>query len=377
MKIISCAATDPVALEVYRLRYQIFAEEMSFEFDKQSIEGGLLLDQLDSRARILVALEDDLVISSIRMVHYADLDDQVSLSPVLHELLQLNRFLPVYRNHICIASRLFVRPNMRGSLAMMRLLSEGYSIALKSGIKYIFGYSQPHLLDIYTKIGWQIYASPVATPRASLTPLVCITHDFAYLARLRSPLFRAAIDSGFVGEPDESVSWFQAAFGRDLAARPSTYDQSQIASLIDYFFTSELDPEDIPSILNGFTKSHCGLVLGFCKVIKYFAGERLVSQGHKSREMFIILSGQVAVTMPGTLRSVRIGPGQVVGEISLLMNTACTADCIVELDSHIAILSQQAMRRLLSARPDLGVQLMLNITSFLSYRSYFAHYSHS
>lgn len=368
MEIARCKENDPVAQDVFRLRYEVFARELAHRNENIDNETGVFRDKFDRIAEIYAGLDGGTVISSIRFVTYADLTPDINLALEYHELLALDAFLPMYRDRMSIASRFVVRPDRRGSISTMRLMSEAYLDGLRRDIKFVLAYCSHYLIDMYTQLGFQIHGPPMSFPQLHFTPMVLVMHDFAHLERIKSPLFRAAVKAGLAGDADESVAWFYGRFASELTSRPSVYDQSQLDSLIQYYFSAAGDKDESPRFLDCLDETQCNLLLSFCKVVKCKAGEKVIGLGHKSREMFVIMSGRVAVTFAGSDRRIRLGPGQVVGEIALLLNTDRTADCIAEQESDIAIMSHQALDQLLKAQPALGNRLLLNLAKTVSYR---------
>ena len=368
MEIVRCKENDPVAQDVFRLRYEVFAKELSLRHENIDSEAGMFRDQFDKIARIYAGRDGGTVISSIRYVIYADLTPEFNLQPEYRELLSLDMFLPAYGDHMSIASRFVVRPDRRGSISTMRLMNESYLDGLRENIKFVFAYCSPYLIDMYTQLGFQIHGPPMSFPQSHFTPMVLVMRDFGHLERIKSPLYRAAVKAGMTGGVDDSVAWFYKTFASEITSRPSVYDQSQLSALIQYYFSAAGDKDESPRFLDSLDEAQCNLLLSFCKLVKCKAGEKVIGLGQKSREMFIIMSGQVAVRFAGGDRCIRLGPGQVIGEIALLLNTARTADCTAEDESDIAILSHQALEQLLKAQPDLGNRLLLNLAKTLSYR---------
>lgn len=368
MEIVRCRESDPVTQDIFRLRYEVFAKELAYKHQDIDSEAGLFRDEFDKIAQIYAGRDGDKVISSIRFVNYADMTPEINLPPEYHELLALEMFLPMYRDQMSIASRFVVRPDRRGTISTMRLMSESYLDGLRRNVKFVFAYCSHYLIDMYTQLGFQIHGPPMSFPQSLFTPMVLVMRDFEHLERIKSPLFRAATKAGMTGGVDDSVSWFYETFASELTSRPSVYDQSQLSGLIKFYFSGPGDKDESPRLLDGLDEAQCNLLLSFCKLVKCKAGEKVIGIGQKGREMFVIMSGRVGVRFAGSDHCIRLGPGQVVGEIALLLNTTRTADCTAEDESDIAILSHQALDQLLKAQPELGSRLLLNLAKTLSYR---------
>ncbi len=108
---------------------------------------------------------------------------------------------------------------------------------------------------------------------------------------------------------------------------------------------SETDPEALSLLLENATTA------------SWSHGEFLLMQGQPARAMLLIVEGvaQVIHVSDGYARVVsQVSPGDVVGEMSILMNTVCTADvvacgdlvcCVVERDEVLSVIDRVASFR--------------------------------
>ena len=73
------------------------------------------------------------------------------------------------------------------------------------------------------------------------------------------------------------------------------------------------------------------------------AGQRLMQQGQLGQEAVVVVSGELEVVRDGEVVG-RLGPGDVVGELSLLDGVPRTADVRTVTDTELLVFSRTAFR---------------------------------
>jgi CRP-like cAMP-binding protein len=92
------------------------------------------------------------------------------------------------------------------------------------------------------------------------------------------------------------------------------------------------------------------------------AGSLIVDQGQTGREAFVILEGSVIVRRNGKKIST-IGPGNIVGELSLLDHGPRTATVICETDCTFLLLDQRRFLSVIDDVPAIGHKLLASLAS--------------
>lgn len=92
------------------------------------------------------------------------------------------------------------------------------------------------------------------------------------------------------------------------------------------------------------------------------AGSLIVDQGQTGREAFVILSGQVTVKRNGK-KIASIGPGSIVGELSLLDHGPRTATVVCDTDCTFLLLSQRSFLGVVDDVPALAHKLMASLAN--------------
>jgi len=81
-------------------------------------------------------------------------------------------------------------------------------------------------------------------------------------------------------------------------------------------------------------------------------GQVLVREGASGGSLFVILSGNVAVTRGGR-RIGRLGEGDLLGEVAMLAGGPRTASAVVESDARLLVVPASAVHELVEQRPTL------------------------
>jgi CRP-like cAMP-binding protein len=90
------------------------------------------------------------------------------------------------------------------------------------------------------------------------------------------------------------------------------------------------------------------------------AGSLIVDQGQTGREAFVVLEGTVTVKRNGK-KVASLGPGTVVGELSLLDHGPRTATVICETDCTLLLLSQRHFMAVVDDVPALSHKLLASL----------------
>ena len=96
------------------------------------------------------------------------------------------------------------------------------------------------------------------------------------------------------------------------------------------------------------------------------AGTTVVQQGETGANVYAVLSGRLKAQRTRGDETVLLGvmvPGQIFGELALLMGSARTASVVALEDCELLTIDQRDLRHLLSGRPDLAMELLGSLAS--------------
>ena len=102
-------------------------------------------------------------------------------------------------------------------------------------------------------------------------------------------------------------------------------------------------------------------------LIRAKKGDTIVSADQRSREMFVVLPGEVAVKV-NNLTVPKLGSGAIFGETALITSAPRTADVIAETDIETLGLTEGFLRKSMRAMPDIMVRVLFNLSMILTER---------
>jgi len=91
-------------------------------------------------------------------------------------------------------------------------------------------------------------------------------------------------------------------------------------------------------------------------------GRVLVDQGQTGREAFVILAGTATAVRSGHTIAT-LGPGDIVGELSLLDHGPRTATVTCDTECRLFVLDQRHFRGVLESVPSLSVRLLAALSA--------------
>ena len=119
---------------------------------------------------------------------------------------------------------------------------------------------------------------------------------------------------------------------------------------------------DRVALFEGLSDEQVQRVAGIAGYRKVAAGRRVLIEGKRSDEMYLVLSGEVDIEMPGSETPIgRVGPGECLGEVSMLTRDNHMANGIARTDVEVGVLTSERVGELIRLRPDIGVILYRNV----------------
>jgi CRP/FNR family cyclic AMP-dependent transcriptional regulator len=110
-------------------------------------------------------------------------------------------------------------------------------------------------------------------------------------------------------------------------------------------------------LFSGCTKKELEKIARAGDEITMTAGTVIVDQGQTGREAFVVLDGQITVKRAGRKINT-IGPGAVVGELSLLDHGPRTATAVCDTECQLLVIDQRHFRSVLEDVPSLAVKML-------------------
>lgn len=94
------------------------------------------------------------------------------------------------------------------------------------------------------------------------------------------------------------------------------------------------------------------------------AGTVIIDQGQTGREAFVVMSGQVTVKRNGR-KVITLGPGSIVGELSLLDHGPRTATVVCDIDCELFVIDQRHFSGVLDEVPAIAHKVMAHLAGLV------------
>jgi CRP-like cAMP-binding protein len=111
------------------------------------------------------------------------------------------------------------------------------------------------------------------------------------------------------------------------------------------------------SLFSGCSKRELARIAALTTEIEVEAGTVLMRQGEPGHECFVIERGTAKATIRGR-RSVRLGPGEVFGEMALLHDAPRSATVTAETEMSLVVLSSREFSTLIEDVPSVRRKVM-------------------
>ncbi len=339
---------------IYRIRYDIYVEEMGYRFPGIDDAGRRLVERLDRPTRLMMAEEDGILVGTLQF----NWGRECAFSDEERHVYRLDDFVPaVGRENMMIASRFMTRSNRRDSNLPARMLDSMFSFAWDNNVRLLFCDCRPHLINNYLRLGFRNYAKTYNDPVAGmLAPLVFVLDDLAHLERIGSRLLPL-----FKGHPPQ-----HELVGRVLALLPRATPVQLLSSPAGspdwsgLHSTLAQDADGHVSIFHGLEAQEIARLIEMSPIITCAPGDRIINQDSGERSVFVVLEGAVEVVRDG--RHVALMTrGEVFGEIAFLLGRDRTADVLAATEAKVIALRERALNELITSESRIAARFLFNL----------------
>lgn len=361
--VIRIAQTDQEKERVYRLRYDVYVEEMGRYQELADHENRQLVEAEDANSHIFYAELDGKIVATARLSWGGN--GAISQRQIDHYSLQ--RFVDeVPAEAISVGERGMVVSHLRGSTLLLDIMKESLRFANERRIQLCFGACEPHLLNLYLGLGQRTYSHQNinSSEAGYLIPLVFVTEDVEYIRKLDSPLIDCLRDFGQDARLPEEIDRLVSQGGSVLSRRlssPITYQENVHVTL------DQLQRNRV-SAFDGLSDEEESIILGKSNIIHCNAGDRVLKKGGIARNLFIVLQGTLEVRQNNEIQNI-LEPGDVFGEIAFLLERPRTMDVYAATDGiQILSLSENTIRMMIESDGNTAAKFLLNVSKMLCHR---------
>lgn len=359
---IGIAATDAEKEKIFRLRYEIYVEEMKRQPNLADHRSKQLVDEIDKWAILLYARVGTEYIGTMR-VNIGPIDE----FPLdLANVLLMNRFRGFCNESgnplVAFSSKLMVSKQYRNSAALHLLSAKGYELYCNHHVSFNFGGCNFYLLRLYEQIGCRRFGRSFEDPGYGLLhPFILLVDDINHLKAVRSPFFRKARKRE--GLNSSATDWFLNEFPEAAnMINSQLVTEGELWNIVINHFNGSGSPEAVIPVLQGLTETEASIFLYRCGVIvQCHAGDRIITRGLVSEELNILLSGRLVASKPPLQEKNVVLPGQCFGAIGLLDPATQKMDFEAAAPAEIMVISRQYFRKFSVAYPDVANKILQNL----------------
>jgi len=353
-------ATDEERDACYRLAYEIYCGEMGTLHDEADHARRMVRDEPILRSHLICARVDGEVVGALGIL----LGSDGGFPEPFASLLGMDRFFPVVPiERMAVGIRFLVTRELRGSPVPLQLIRAAARFQVERGVQMSFGDCQPHLLPLYTSIGFRSYAPTFNQPGFGLmVPLLLAFVDHAHLQAIRSPIR----DCFPPGTADAAIA---AGISALIPPDPPAQSAQDLAEAVWSELHGMLSRGGSrANLLEGLASEDLDALLEHSHMLQCEQGRQIVVEGQGTRSLYLMIEGTAEVRRHGTVVTT-LGPGECFGEIALLLGIKRSADVFAASPSvRVLALSETTLQRLLERRPQLAARFLWNLSRALATR---------
>jgi predicted GNAT family N-acyltransferase len=349
---VRAASTDDEREQIYRLRYEVYVEELGQLYAEAAHDRRLLYDPVDDVARLVMAVADGRVVGTLRVVVGADGPVPQSIYDEFH-LDRLVDLVSVER--MVFMSRFMVDSEYRGTDVTIKLMQALRAIWFEHRPDLSFGDCEPHLLGFYTALGWRTYCSPYHDENLDvLFPLVLV-NDPDHLQRIGSPLLQLGLAEL---PPPANLEALRVRLPVLGPAHPLDLEGADWAA---EFERLNADRPGSRSLFAGLDRAEVDVMLGRSHVLELEPGARLIRRGQVSRNLYVVLGGSLVIRDGD--RAIRTcSESEVVGDVAFLLRGTRTVDADAGPEgARVLSISERSLNELIESGSRTASVILLNL----------------
>lgn len=359
------ATTEEEKEEIYRLRYEVYIEEMDGARRHTEVDSSQrrMRDDLDDQGVQFYIRQKGKVVGCVRVNLRRDGPWECE------DRFELEKFAPAYPSQIMMASRFAMHLGARGSALMMQLSCAVFQFSCEKEQCFVFLDCHPKLLPLYSRLGFRMYKAGFKHPKYTyVIPMVFANGDIEHLQRIKSPL------ATIIGQYPSTTQW------RDLLLR-------NFPAAAHTFISAEVDREafwgllggnllglgadiDRSDILTGLTEDETKVLVSMGQIVCCRAGDPVLSTGDEGREIFLILDGCFQVlgessTQDEVTTVSILVPGEIFGEAAFLASGRRSKTVVAMENSTVLVLNAKALDRKVTTEPRLAAKVFRNLVRII------------
>lgn len=179
--------------EIYKLRYEVYIEEMGKPLGSIFNKKKQIFDAMDDQSTLIYVQAGDEIVATMRLTVASAEDYPADLT----ETFQLHKFNTVHgdlsHSTFGLVTKIAATPHYRSSPAFYLMIVETYRRLSGQNVKLCFGGCNPSVIPLYERLGFRRFTKNFTDPGYGLlVPLVMMIQDVDYMKVIKSPIYRLA-----------------------------------------------------------------------------------------------------------------------------------------------------------------------------------------
>jgi len=349
---------------IYRFRYQIYIEELKYNYAADHERKWLRQAEDDEPSTTLLYTgSPDDITSTVRVRAWKP----GQVPPAVFQATSMDRFPGIEGLGVSHIGRMMIRRSLRGKLVLPSLLAGGYDFLVgERGADLAFLDCVPGIVRHYRQLGARPYGGRLIDLGYSPgIPLVIVLSDYAHLKRSGSivaPLVKKYFGPG--KRPPLDLEPYRHLFESEQV--PVEFDPEKVwEALQDGLLAGD---EAIPTFVDALSPGALFHLSESGYLLHVKAGDLITRAGIGQREMFVILEG--ACEVEGEARRIALlDKGDLIGEIAFFSESGeHTATVRALSDCKLLVLRQKFLDELTTNDPEAACQILLNVSRIMAER---------
>ena len=359
------AASEQEKLRIYRLRYQIYVEEMGRELPSADHKNRLVFDEFDEKGFLVYAQSGSEVIGTVRL----NIGTTGEFSPQLVRMFHMDVFQEFsngqHKQKLGFSSKYLVDSAYRRSQAAYLVGVQLYEIYRSEEVQFCFAGCNPYMIPLYERIGFRRFADNFDIPEyGCMVPLVWILEDESHMRTVCSPFLRNA--RRHRNNP-AAANWFLKEFptaSRFINSRLINEDELWL------ILKQKLgqSPLLVISVLTGLTETEAKKFVHIGIIHMYKKGDQIIAPDDLCHEMNILLLGRLEVNNPALGNpndTVIISPGCLFGRVALSKIEKQIVHVVAVTEVEYLVISGMAFETFSHQHPTVASKIMNNICNLV------------
>lgn len=355
---VEMAQTEEERNRAYRLRYEVYVEEMEKMRIQANHKEKAVCDELDDESTVFYVEHAGQLVGTARL----RVGSLKEFPEDIVSALQLQSFRAVLPDggRISFLSHCLVRGDFRRTDVFSLLFTRCYAYACEKQAALICSKCELSLIRLYEQMGFERYGENILVPGQGIQlPMALVVGNEQHFKRVGSPLSKIEKKMGAAEEKALECLQAKQREGAATVNRQLVSQEDWWEAMTEALQASPL--QEIP-LLNGLTASEAKAFLRACgSIVSFRTGDVFFAQGEPSVSCNILLAGSFRSLTILSPELVYDRPGQTLGENGLVGRRYQRESVAAATDAKVLVLADIAFAQFSETHFDTAHQLVKNL----------------